>query len=89
MTKRLLLFFVFFWHITSYANDECSNAIQLTPSANCTNISGTFNGMTISGAAPTCAPNASQDVWYRFTATEQTMAISVSRATTGWTMYFA
>jgi len=89
MTKRLLLFFVFFWHITSYANDECSNAIQLTPSANCTNISGTFNGMTLSGAAPTCAPNASQDVWYRFTATEQTMAISVSRATTGWTMYFA
>ena len=87
--KHLLLFFILFWHVSSKANDECVNAIQLTPNANCVNVSGTFNGATLSGAAPTCANTSSQDVWYRFTATEQTMSVNLSRVSTNSTMYLA
>ncbi|RWW91661.1 hypothetical protein EPI11_18670, partial [Flavobacterium cerinum] len=75
--RYFLLFFISFWHIISYANnDECSNAIQLTPGIACNNTLGTFQGMTLSGTAPGCDPNSSQDVWYKFTATEQTMSIT-------------
>ncbi|TPD65386.1 T9SS type A sorting domain-containing protein [Flavobacterium microcysteis] len=86
--KHLLLCFILFWHISSKANDECVNAIQLTPNANC-NVSGTFSGATLSGTTPSCANNSSQDVWYKFTATEQTMAVNLSRVVTNTTMYLA
>jgi hypothetical protein len=59
------------------ANDECSTAINLTPGNLCNEISGTFSGSTLSGNSPTCAAAASQDVWYRFVATEKTMGISL------------
>ena len=88
MGRYFLLFFISFWHIISYANnDECSNVVQLTPSIACNNTTGTFQGMTLSGTAPLCAPNTSQDVWYKFTATEQTMSITAARVTFGSTMY--
>ena len=60
------------------ANDECINAITLTPGNTCVNTSGTFNGSGISSAPPSCAANASQDVWFRFTATHATMSISLN-----------
>ncbi|WP_286707645.1 hypothetical protein, partial [Flavobacterium sp. 38-13] len=84
--KQLLLFFILFWHVSSKANDECVNAIQLTPGTVCTTTSGTFNGATLSRTAPSCAVNSSQDVWYRFTATEQTMSVNLSRVSTNSTM---
>ncbi|MEZ0005426.1 hypothetical protein ABH942_000777 [Flavobacterium sp. 28YEA47A] len=86
--KHLLLCFILFWHISSKANDECVNAIQLTPN-NCNNVSGTFSGSTLSSGTPSCANSSSQDVWYKFTATEQTMAVNLARVVTNSTMYFA
>ncbi|NNT72431.1 T9SS type A sorting domain-containing protein [Flavobacterium sp. IMCC34852] len=57
------------------ANDNCSNAVALNPSSSCNSVEGTFSGSTISTAAPSCGPDASQDVWYSFVATEKTMGI--------------
>lgn len=71
----ILLLTVFGFNL--FANDECANAITLTPQANCVNTSGSFSGMTISGSAPTCATPSSQDVWYKFTATDETMRITL------------
>ena len=56
-------------------NDSCANAIVLTPSSICNSVQGTFAGSTITDAAPGCAADASQDVWYSFVATEKTMGI--------------
>lgn len=67
---------------TLQANDECVNAIQLTPGLTCTPVEGSFSGSTMSDAAPSCAPSASQDVWYRFTATQSTMRVLLN-ATSG------
>ncbi|AWH86600.1 hypothetical protein HYN59_16450 [Flavobacterium album] len=63
------------------ANDLCANAIQLTPGLTCTNTSGTFSGSLKDGGVPGCAVNASQDVWYKFTATDKMMEIDVDGAT--------
>ncbi|MCW4467719.1 T9SS type A sorting domain-containing protein [Flavobacterium sp. MFBS3-15] len=62
------------------ANDLCANAIQLTPGLTCTNTSGTFSGSLKDGGIPACATNASQDVWYKFTATDKLMEIDVNGA---------
>ncbi|WP_341901079.1 T9SS type A sorting domain-containing protein [Fluviicola taffensis] len=78
MAKYLLFFFVSFWHLVSYANDECVNAVTLTPSAACNYTTGSFSGMTISSTAPSCGASSIQDVWYTFTATDSTMRISLS-----------
>ncbi|MDN3676454.1 T9SS type A sorting domain-containing protein [Flavobacterium paronense] len=71
-----------FFSIAIYSqNDLCDNAITVTPTLTCiSQIAGTFNGATISSAAPSCAPNSSQDVWYKFVATDKTMNISVGIA---------
>ncbi|WP_182492911.1 T9SS type A sorting domain-containing protein, partial [Flavobacterium gossypii] len=71
------------------ANDTCANAALLAPNSTCTNTFGTFSGALQDGAAPSCAPGSSQDVWYKFTATGQTMSVNIARISTGWTMYFA
>lgn len=61
------------------SNNSCSNAQWITPNTNnCPNITGTFSGATMALAPPSCAPNASQDVWYRFTASAETNHIYVS-----------
>jgi hypothetical protein len=71
--------FVLFLNVISVfsQNDLCSNAIALTPNTNCVTTNGTFNGATISDAAPSCASSASQDVWYSFVATDPTMSVTV------------
>ena len=80
MKKALLSLLITFLSTTTIfsQNDLCQNAITLTPSTTCTTNTGTFNGSTISTAAPSCAPNASQDVWYQFVATDPTMRISLA-----------
>lgn len=79
MERILRLFFILFLGIVSgwSQNDECANAIELTPANTCNAVSGSFNGATRTTPQPTCATTASQDVWYRFTATQATMSITV------------
>jgi len=81
MTKFLILVAFLASALASYANNECANAIDLTPNTTCVNTTGTFNGMTISSAAPLCASSALQDVWYKFTATDSTMNIYLESQT--------
>ncbi|MGV3612060.1 MAG: hypothetical protein ACO1N0_13970, partial [Fluviicola sp.] len=77
MTK-FALFFVFIASIFAvHGQDECVNAITLTPNTTCVNTVGSFNGMTISSAAPSCAASATQDLWYQFTATDATMSVTL------------
>ncbi len=90
MTKYLylLLFFLFLGQTVSFANNECADAIELFPTATCTYTTGSFSGATMSSAVSPCAQGATQDVWYKFTATSKTMSISVERSSTNWDMYF-
>jgi hypothetical protein len=78
MTK-FALFFVFVASVFAvFGQDDCATAVTLTPNAACTYTNGSFNGTTINAPLPACAASASQDVWYRFTATDSTMRISLS-----------
>jgi hypothetical protein len=77
------LFFALFLVIeNSYSqNDLCENAIVLTPVVDVTgygnSTTGTFLGATVGSPTPTCGPNSSQDVWYKFVATATLMTISL------------
>jgi hypothetical protein len=59
-------------------NDLCGNATVLTPSENCSGDWGTLTNATLSSNTPTCASNSSQDVWYKFVATEISMKINLN-----------
>ncbi|MGV3609299.1 MAG: T9SS type A sorting domain-containing protein, partial [Fluviicola sp.] len=59
-------------------NDQCVNATILTPNTTCVATTGTFSGAMMNGGVPSCASGATQDLWYRFTATDSTMSISLS-----------
>jgi trimeric autotransporter adhesin len=68
-------------HPTAPANDNCAGATTLTSTATptCTNVAGTLYNANNSGLAGTCtAANPTFDVWYRFTATSTTHAVTVS-----------
>jgi hypothetical protein len=58
------------------ANDDCTNAINLTENAGCVNTGGTTTGATFS--LPGCVGNADDDVWYQFTATSTSPQITVT-----------
>jgi len=60
------------------ANDACSNAVVLTPNANCVNTTGSFSGSSTTGATTLCSPKALQDVWYSFVATDPTMSVWIT-----------
>jgi Secretion system C-terminal sorting domain len=73
---------IFLTFENSYSqNDLCENAIVLTPAIDISwygnSTTGTFVGATISSPVPTCAPNSSQDVWYKFVATASLMTVSL------------
>jgi hypothetical protein len=73
---------MFFYSLFATAqNDLCSGATTLTPSATMYSTQGSFSGSSLDGSASACAPNASQDVWYKFVATDQTMYVEVYNAT--------
>ncbi len=61
------------------ANDDCADAIALTPSATCSPVNYTFSGSTLDGPAATgtCSPNPSQDTWFSFVATSTAMQFYV------------
>ncbi|MFP9100492.1 T9SS type A sorting domain-containing protein [Flavobacterium sp. RHBU_24] len=80
--RNFLLFSLLLLGFASYANNECGDAIMLTPGTTCNYTMGTFSGATLAGTAPTCTSESLQDVWYKFTATDATMRISLN-ATSG------
>jgi len=68
-------------HPPAPANDNCSGATVLTSTATptCTSVTGTLYNANNSALAGTCtAANPTYDVWYRFTATSTTHAVTVS-----------
>ena len=65
------------------ANDECSNAIELTVNEdlNCTELTnGTIAAATNSGI-DTCGGTEDDDVWYSFVATNETHTVSLINVT--------
>ena len=78
MTNYFILSVFTAFMFAANANDECTNATELFPNPTCTNTNGTFNGMTMSGAAPLCGTASLQDVWYKFTATSATMSVTLT-----------
>lgn len=66
---------------TAPVNDECVNALPLTSSPVCSPVAGTSSWASQSMSS--CAGNADDDVWYKFTAS----AVSHSLAVTGSSNY--
>ncbi|MGC4037671.1 MAG: T9SS type A sorting domain-containing protein [Chitinophagaceae bacterium] len=69
--------------VPSVPNDDCSGAINLSVSANCSKAMGTMSMATLSsgfGTVGTCgsAASATQDVWYKFTATTANPTITIT-----------
>jgi len=62
------------------ANDDCSGAVSLTPNASCSSTAGTLDLATSTAGIPAgCQPAGTHyDVWYKFTATSSTHAITIS-----------
>jgi len=66
------------------ANDDCANAVLLTPGATltCTSpVSGTTVGATQSQSVGTCFGNPDDDVWYKFVATGTAHSIITANVT--------
>ncbi len=62
-------------------NDLCANAITLTPTTSCNNITGNVYGATLSATsinAPDCAGSVIYDVWYKFVAQTTSPTITLS-----------
>lgn len=60
-------------------NDNCANAITLVPNTSCVTTDVNLSGATLDGQTVTsCSPNPSQDVWYKFVATDEVMSVSLS-----------
>ncbi len=57
-------------------NQFCADAETLTPARNCTGTIGSFRGAIVDPNDPTCS-TASQEVWFKFVATEPEMQISL------------
>lgn len=67
--------------IQSYAtppNNSCTDAQVLVPGSTCQNTTASFSGSSINSTVPTCATNASQDVWFQFVATETVNQVILS-----------
>ncbi|RZJ51718.1 MAG: hypothetical protein EOO45_32465 [Flavobacterium sp.] len=75
MKRNFILLFISLWQLIAFANNDCSNAIALTPGTSCNSTTGTFSGATLTGATPACATESLQDVWYKFIATDVTNGI--------------
>lgn len=84
MKKIYFFLIICFFNIEVYAqSDFCADAVEVIPTLAPPFIffNGSFNGSTISTPPPSCAPNASQDVWYKFTATEMMNGITIGAST--------
>ena len=72
---KLIAIFVSGFAFTQPVNDDCSGAIDLSPSEYCFPVSGDVSNATQSLAG--CNGTADDDVWYQFTATKTTHKIQV------------
>lgn len=67
---------------TTPSNDNCSNAIALTPNTTCVSTSGTLANATVSGLSKASCDVSSysslKDVWYKFTATASSHTIMLT-----------
>ena len=60
-------------------NDECANAVSLSPANTCVATTGTVNLATLSGVTVTCSGTVSDDdVWYYFQATGASHTVTVT-----------
>ncbi len=62
-------------------NDECDDAIvvEVNPNTSCNiNIPGNITGATDSQSTATCAGTADDDVWFKFTATQEVHGINLT-----------
>ncbi len=62
------------------ANDDCINAIAISPSSSCVNTSGTNIGVVSTNYDP-CAEIEKRNVWYKFTATNANHIVQVTFGT--------
>jgi len=66
---------------TQPTNDECTNAVALTPGATCNGVSGSVLAATQSQAPSNCSgatSSSANDVWYSFVATGDVYGLTVS-----------
>lgn len=63
------------------ANDDCANAVEMTPALECNQVEGTVMMATQSLPPDTCSTfvgASDDDVWYSFVATSAEMSVSVN-----------
>jgi hypothetical protein len=73
----LSLAIAFSAHAQTPANNDCSNAMQLTSGSTCTNTAATLANATASPSITGCSSSGKPDVWFKFTATQASHKIKV------------
>lgn len=82
--QLILLVLAPFLSLAQPANNDCAAATELfiSPGADCTtSIDGTVLNATASPGTVSCGGSADDDVWYKFTATDSRVSISISGLT--------
>jgi gliding motility-associated-like protein len=64
--------------VSSVENDNCNNAINVTPGLTCNEIISDATYSTESFAKASCGSVANDDVWFKFTANNDSLFISVT-----------
>lgn len=87
LTPNLILsndngFHFFIKGIPEASNNHCSNAQIINPSPSCSPMNTSFSGSGMNTPPPSCASDASQDIWFQFTATTNTNFIRIN-----WTSF--
>ena len=81
MRNVIFVFFIIIsYQFAAYAqpsNDQCSNAITLTPNATCTYTAGTSNGATDNNETGDCTNGTKKAVWFQFVASQTTATVTV------------
>ncbi len=70
-----LIIFSTFSAFAQPSNDDCINAIELTPTSYCQYTN--FSTLNATESQPACTGTANDDVWFKFIATSTTYKISV------------
>lgn len=78
--KKVLLLISFLTTVSSFAQDECSSALTLTPANTCQTTSGTLTGATTTTITTDCSGYF--DVFYKFVATAVAVDVTVTPTVT-------
>ncbi|WP_299254354.1 T9SS type A sorting domain-containing protein [uncultured Cytophaga sp.] len=76
--KKVLLLISFLTTVSSFAQDECSSALTLTPANTCQTTSGTLTGATTTTITTDCSGYF--DVFYKFVATAVAVDVTLAPA---------